>query len=335
MPREVTPAKTSLPRRWNSATRKDIQNMLLPRHRSRMAATVLAPRRALASRMTGPATGWTPIDRADPRQPTRFEADVRTPGPWCTPGGPPMHGIVERDRADGLVDWAAVLHGWCLWRWAGPRMDPVLTPAGDPSPLISVWNPILAQDLAFAGMRELGLSWPVDCDDWTAEAILRGWKTGATFSLPPRSMRAWRADARDAGLAVRRTPRGWWVLAGRGDTASAAQPGTLTDHLDLAALTAQYTRVLPAGLAADIAADLTANADRPLLSLVDEHEEVGYATCGLVLGYPPEVTAGVLLRSCTRHDRFVAAEYGAHCPRCDRPRTSTGSGRRRDRQVSR
>lgn len=292
--------------------------MLLPRPRFRMAAALLAPRRTLASRLTGPATGWTPVDQDDPRQPARFEADVRTPGPWCAPGGQPMHGIVERDRADGLVDRAAVLHGWCLWRWAGPRMDPVLTPGENPSSLISVWNPVLAQDLVFDGLRELGLSWPVDCDAWTAEALLRGWKTGGMFSLPLRPMRAWQTDARDAGLVVRHAPRGWWVLAGRGDTASAAQPGTLARHFDLAALADQYRRVLPAGLAGEVAADLTANADRPLLSLVDEHEEVGYATCGLVLGYPPEVTAGVLLRSCTEHDRLVAAEYGAHCPRCSR-----------------
>lgn len=295
--------------------------MLLPRPRSRTAAAVLAPRRTLANRLTGTSTGWTPVDQVDPRQPTRFEADVRSPGPWCTPGGQPMHGIVERARADGLLDRAAVLHGWCLWRWAGPRMDPVLTPDGNPSPLISVWNPVLAQDLVFGGMRELRLSWPMDCDDWTAEALLRGWKTGGTFSLPPQSMRAWRADARDVGLAVRHTPRGWWVLAGRGDTASAAQPGTLARHFDLAALADQYQRVLPAGLAAEVAADLTANADRPLLSLVDEHEEVGYATGGLVLGYPPEVTAGVLLRTCAEHDRLVPAEYGAHCPRCHRRRS--------------
>jgi hypothetical protein len=45
------------------------------------------------------------------------------------------------------------------------------------------------------------------------------------------------------------------------------------------------------------------------------------AICGLALGYPPEVTAGLLLGRAHRGaHRPDVAEYGAYCPLCDRRR---------------
>lgn len=276
--------------------------------------SLLAPRRALASHLSGcgRAGDWTAVGvddtRCPPRRPSR-----RGAGP-LTLANRPMHGLYERDRTDGLIDWIAVCHGWCLWRWAGPRMDVVRTPTGQPSPLISAWNPILGQGLVLHSLDWLGLGWPVDPDPWTAEAVLSGRKTGGYFGLSHRDRARWRAEASAAGIAAR-------PLGRRG--LMAANAGTLGDHFDLASLADSYRSVLPAELADQVSDELLAVAGMPLIEAVERHEEVGYAVCGLALGYPPEVTAGVLLTVDHLHaGRLKAAEYGAHCPRCD---ASTGS----------
>ncbi|MGH8919611.1 MAG: hypothetical protein ACRDZY_00335 [Acidimicrobiales bacterium] len=95
-------------------------------------------------------------------------------------------------------------------------------------------------------------------------------------------------------------------------------PGKLGDHFDLEALAAEYRRVLPAELGEPAAAALTRSARLEVLDLAVNHEAVPEVLCGLVLGYPPEVTAGMILTRdhWTEHGP-EAAEYGAYCPRCD------------------
>jgi hypothetical protein len=282
----------------------------------RAVDAVLRPHCALALWLAGPYDGWRPVAEVDHRQPPRPRAGLRGAGPWRD-GDTAVHGLVERERPDGLVDGAAVCHGWCLWRWAGPRMGPVLTPAGRVSPLISPWNPILAQDLMLEDMGWLGVpGWGVDEEDWTAQAVLQGHKTGGYFGLPPRRMDTWRSAAAERGIEVDHVGRAWWAPFGAA-VATVAQPGTLGEHVDLAELAEQYQRVLPAELAAEVAEDLAANANRQLLDLVRNFDDVGHAVRGLALGYPPEVTAGGLLTHGHRHP-VQAAEFGAYCPACAR-----------------
>lgn len=258
--------------------------------------------------------GWTldPAHADDPRIPDPGEPDTwrirlslwwSASGPWRD-NGEPAHGIYHRPAADGLTDWAAAVDGWMIWRWSGPRMNWT-------SPLVSPWNPILAQSLT---LDELGGRAPDlgDWEHWTIEAIRTGCKTGGYFGIRPRrEMRRQVEVARAAGIVVNFRPRGCWAFA--------AQPGTLGQNFDLAELAAEYKRVLPPDLAVQTATALTAAADLDVLTAGEQHEEHHEAVCGLALGYPPEVTAGLLLTAAHRAVHPPeAAEYGAWCPTCCR-----------------
>jgi hypothetical protein len=274
----------------------------------------------LPARLTrrGPAwrdlDGWTldPAHVDDPRTPERGSPDTwwTRLNPWWSNSGPwqdngaPAHGIYHRPATGGLTDWAAAVDGWMIWRWSGPRMH-------WRSPLVSPWNPILAQSLT---LDELGGRVPDlgDWERWTADAVAAGQKAAGYFGIRPRREMRDRVDAaRAAGLAVNFRPRGCWAFA--------AQPGTLGHHFDLAALAAEYQRVLPAGLASQAATAIITAADFDVLTAAEQHEEHHEAVCGIALGYPPEVTAGLLLSAGHRADhRPEAAEYGAWCPTCRR-----------------
>ncbi|HEX6359498.1 hypothetical protein [Actinophytocola sp.] len=179
------------------------------------------------------------------------------------------------------------------------------------SPLVSPWNPVLAQDLVLDKLGWCGVSWGLDWEEWTATAILAGHKTAGYFALRPRSrMHAWVTHARRAGLAVDFYLDGCWAFA--------AQPGTLGAAFDLSALATEYARVLPPPLGRKVAGELLEHADVPLLTTAVHHEAYPATVCALALGYPPEVTAGLLT---PRRHRFPhlpdGAEFGAYCPECD------------------
>jgi hypothetical protein len=258
--------------------------------------------------------GWTldPAHVDDPRTPAPGEPDTWRIwlSPWWSPSGPwrdrgePAHGIYHRPAADGLTDWATAVDGWMIWRWSGPRMNWT-------SPLVSPWNPILAQSLT---LDELGGRAPDlgDWEQWTADAVLAGRKPAGYFGIRPRHrMRRWVDQALGAGLRVNfRMARCW---------AFAARPGTLGEHFDLGALAAEYQRVLPSALGDQTAAALTAAAGLDVLTAAEQHEQQHEAVCCLALGYPPEVTAGLLLAEAHRAEHLPeAAEYGAWCPTCRR-----------------
>jgi hypothetical protein len=168
------------------------------------------------------------------------------------------------------------------------------------SPLVSSWNPILAQALSadqawyrvwFGCRREF----PVDWNEWTAAALADGLKPYGYLDLPRQEAREWAARVRAAGLEVEGpTWRMGWGFA-------AARTETYGGLFDLDALVADYRAVLPAELAEPEAAALLAHADcRPADYLgvggFAALENGPSSVCGLTLGYPPSVTAGLLLR---------------------------------------
>lgn len=256
--------------------------------------------------------GWTAVEDGDPRTPAA-ETGRRGAGPWVVDGRR-AHGLYERPHPSGMVDWAAAYRGWMLWRWRGPRMYWL-------SPLVSCWNPILAQDLVLDELDWFVLCWPDDADEWTAAAILEGRKTAGYFKLQPRArMRAWLAEARDAGLEVEPIRHSFGAVF-------AARAGSLGGTFDLAGLGDEYRRVLPGAMGEQAARDLVEHAGLPLIRAAVDHERYPEVVCGLALGYPPEVTAGLLASE--EHRRThppEGAEFGAYCPFCEGPRRRESRG---------
>ncbi len=263
--------------------------------------------------------GWAPEpdDRTDPRRPHTPDPRLRRHGPWLIndhAADPelanrraPAHGIYFREHHCGLTEWAAAWHGWPMFRWAGPRIHWT-------HPLVSPWNPILAQELTEdrAGYPH----WPGDWEWWTARALCQGRKAGGYFGISPRrEQRRWVAEHRDR-LAIAR------IGGQRLSTCCyAAQRGTLTQVYDdtLDALSAEYRRVFTAAgaseLAEDAEVDLTGHAHARLLDLAVNHEDVPAVVRGLALGYPPEVTAGTMLHRRAHPQERAYAECGAWCER--------------------
>lgn len=266
--------------------------------------------------------GWTldPAYADDPRTPERGESAVlvarlnplrRGAGPWQHDGRP-AHGILARAGGHGLTDWVAAIDGWVVARWSGPRMY-------WSSPLVSPWNPLLAQARVMGAFVD-----PGDPDWWTAEALLSGEKPAGYFALRPRRhMRRWVQDARAAGLVVRFDRRRCWAYA--------ARSGALGDVYDLDALAAEYRRVLPRELAGEHLTALADLGDLDLLSAAEQHEEHSEVIGGLALGYPPEVTAGWILSVAHRIGHVVqpGLEDGAYCRFCRRSALGADVGPRR------
>jgi hypothetical protein len=253
---------------------------------------------------------WRLVSVEDPRTPPR--PGWRRAGPWRSGEGTPMHGLYERPAADGLVDGVAVCEGWPVWWWRGPRMPRFR------SPLVSSWNPILAQALsadkpwyrAWFGFRR---EFPVDWNEWTAAALADGLKPYGYLDLPRREAGEWAARVRAAGLEAEGPTRSGlrWGFA-------AARTETYGELFDLGALVADYRAVLPAELAGPEAAALLAHAGRRPADYLGVGgfaalENGPSSVCGLTLGYPPSVTAGLLLRQ-HEHGRAqwgLPAETGA------------------------
>lgn len=252
-------------------------------------------------------SGWVRVLAPDDREPARPRQRVFR-GPWLD-GNQPAHGLYTRPLADGIVpgltEWVVALNGWPGERWAGPAM-------AWSHPLVSFWNPILAQGSdADRGGR-------IDHERWTADAIATGAKAGGYFGIRPRrAQREWVRTHRDV-LAVGR------IGAQRlSNCCFAAQPGTLADAYGwdaLVSLADEYHRVFLAAGVAELADDTEAaihdHAATQLLQLVANHEEVPPVVCGLALGYPPEVTAGGLLHDRIHDGRACLAGYfeaGALC----------------------
>jgi hypothetical protein len=228
---------------------------------------------------------WQLSDDTDP--PGLPEHWRGVPGPWRAEGRP-MHGLYTRPATDvGLddqLDGMAVLHGWRAGYWRGPAAL-----AGWSSPLVSYWNPLLAQ-----GDGKLSATTRLDHDDWTAEAVLAGVKPYGYLSCGRRYAREVRARAADTAFPIEVSDYSCGGI-------SLARTESLAElYPNLPQLLHAYAAVLPfesyqrevtplGGIdrharPVDFLDDFTALENGPL------------ARCGLVLGYPPLVTAGWLQR---------------------------------------
>ncbi|QYN41033.1 hypothetical protein K1T35_47685 (plasmid) [Pseudonocardia sp. DSM 110487] len=252
--------------------------------------------------------GWVQ-ERGDPREPARDEQM------------PPQlaHGIYRRAgyripgtaaEVTALCEWVAVADGRAAFRWAGPRL-------GWSHPLISPWNPILAQHLTFDHLVGHWV-WP-DEDAWIGEAIVAGRKPAGYFAGVDAT---WAARAEDAGIEVRLSRTGFRRIRAR-----AARAGTLAQVYGQAALedlVGEYRRVLadhgasPAWVAG-LVDPILEHQDVPLSQLLEELNSNPFPVNGLTLGYPPEVTAGSLLHDLAhgspweRRCGMQCAEVGALC----------------------
>ncbi len=250
-------------------------------------------------RWTPRTATWRLHDGADPcGLPERWRT---LPGVWWRRGRP-MHGLYTRPAADPeLTDQAegiAVLNGWRCGVWRGPAGMPRFR-----SPLVSPWNPILAQGDGRLGPRAF-----LDWDEYVADAVLGGWKPYGYLRCTRRYAEevADRAGAAPFDVAVSDFDDGWISLA-RTETLAELFP-------NLGDLVGDYAAVLPVEVfEREELALATATTWRPADFLDDfgALEKGPGPVRGLILGYPPMATAGSLLRPMPGW----ATEYGSLPPR--------------------
>jgi hypothetical protein len=228
---------------------------------------------------------WQPVDAGDP--PGLPEQWRGVPGPWRAQGQP-MHGLYARPADDvELVhphDGMAVLNGWRCGFWRGPAALATWT-----SPLVSYWNPLLAQ-----GDGRLSVCSRVDYDEWTADAVLGGWKPYGYLSCTRRFAREVRARATDAPFEVD-------VSDYHHGGISLARTAYLRElYPNLRQLLDAYAAVLPfESYQREVATLGGFDLDSCPADFLDDFaalENGPLARLGLVLGYPPLVTAGCLQR---------------------------------------
>ncbi|MFC4121046.1 hypothetical protein [Nonomuraea zeae] len=209
------------------------------------------------------------------------------PGPWRHPdGGQIMNGAYERRLSAWQIEVVTVWYGYPLSHWLGPRMPRFS------SPMVSSWNPVLAQGLTVepgAPSPYRDESW---CDRWIAEALLHGRKPYGAFTLPAEDALRWFARSGGTGLVYQARMDGDRIRVVAGTAERYAQ------LFDLDALIADYLYALPPELAEPEAAalDLHRCHSPALHYILSDNAEIRFAQAplsvrGLTLGYPPCETA--------------------------------------------
>lgn len=230
------------------------------------------------------ADAW--ILHPDYRTPSIPADDTVEPGPWRHPDGQVMNGTYERRHPQHRIEVVTIWYGYPLSHWLGPRMPRFS------SPLVSAWNPVLAQGLSCdpgSPTPYRGERW---CDRWIAEALLYGRKPYGAFTLPVEEALRWFAKSGGTGLVYRAGATGGLVRVVAGTAERYAQ------LFDLDALIADYREALPGELAEPQVAALESHRRHsPALHYVlREDAETCFAQAplsvrGLTLGYPPRETA--------------------------------------------
>ncbi|MFI7636471.1 hypothetical protein [Nonomuraea sp. NPDC049400] len=222
-------------------------------------------------------------DYRTPPVPTGAGIDA---GPWRHPDGQIMNGTYERTLPGRQVEVVTVWYGHALSHWRGPRMPRFS------SPLVSAWNPVLAQGLAVTPGSPAPYRDELWCDRWIADALLYGRKPYGTFTLPADEALRWFAKSGGTGLVYHAEPAGRLIRVVAGTAERYAQ------LFDLDALIADYRDALPPELAEREVAALEAHRGHSpaLRYILVEHGEACFAQAplsirGLTLGYPPRETA--------------------------------------------
>ncbi|WP_188193776.1 hypothetical protein [Nonomuraea sp. SYSU D8015] len=213
------------------------------------------------------------------------------PGPWRHPdGGQIMNGAYERHLPERQVEVVTVWYGYALSHWLGPRMRRFS------SPMVSAWNPVLAQGLTLDPAAPVPYRDELWCDRWIAEALLYGRKPYGAFTLPAEEALRWIAKSGGTGLVYQaHTVEEELIRVVAGTAERYAQ------LFDLDALIADYLDALPPELAEPEAAALDAHRGHsPALDyILTDNAELRFAQAplsvrGLTLGYPPGETAARL-----------------------------------------
>jgi len=222
----------------------------------------------------------------DYRTPPVPTDDAVAPGPWRHPDGQVMNGAYERRHPGRQIEVVTIWYGYALSHWRGPRMPRFS------SPLVSAWNPVLAQGLTCDPGSPTPYRCERWCDRWIAEALLYGRKPYGSFTLPADEALRWFAKSGGTGLVYRAWADGAAVRVVAGTTERYDQ------LFDLDALVADSREALPSGLAApEVAALDSPRRHSPALRYVlHEDAEEHFASAplsvrGLTLGYPPHETA--------------------------------------------
>ncbi|WP_125642712.1 hypothetical protein [Nonomuraea sp. WAC 01424] len=230
------------------------------------------------------ADAWTL--NPDYRTPPVPTDDAIEPGSWRHPDGQVMNGVYERRRPERQTEVVTVWYGYALSHWLGPRMPRFS------SPLVSAWNPVLAQGLSCDPGSPTPYRDERWCDRWIAEALLYGRKPYGTFTLPAEEALRWFAKSGGTGLVYRAWADGAAVRVVAGTTEPYER------LFDLPALIADYREALPGRTAeAEVAALESHRHHSPALNYVlCEDAEARFAQAppsvrGLTLGYPPRETA--------------------------------------------
>jgi hypothetical protein len=197
-----------------------------------------------------------------------------------------MNGAYERYLPERQVEVVTVWYGYALSHWHGPRMRRFS------SPMVSAWNPVLAQGLTVDPAAPVPYRDELWCDRWIAEALLYGRKPYGAFTLPVEEAMRWFAKSGGTGLVYQAQTVGELirVVAGTAER--------YTQLFDLDALIADYLDALPPELAEPEAAALDGHRGHsPALDyILTDNAELRFAQAplsvrGLTLGYPPGETA--------------------------------------------
>ncbi|MCP2355476.1 hypothetical protein HD597_002496 [Nonomuraea thailandensis] len=201
-----------------------------------------------------------------------------------------MNGTYERPLAKRRVEVVTVWYGHALSHWRGPRMPRFS------SPMVSAWNPVLAQGLSVDPHAPAPYRDELWCDRWIAEALLYARKPYGAFTLPADEAMRWFAKSGGTNLVYHAQLDGELVRVVAGTSEKYAQ------LFDLDALIADYREALPKELAEREAQALDEHrACSPALNYVlTENAEALFAQAslsvrGLTLGYPPRETAARII----------------------------------------
>jgi hypothetical protein len=218
-------------------------------------------------------------------------------GPWRTREGEPLHGVWGRADADGTETVVVANHGRVLVGWQVPHQRWWCA-----SPLMRASTCALAQ-VPWLWSDAAGLR-ATDPSDVAVGLVLAGRKPVALADTTDASLaRRWQEAARAAGFVARCTsttfdcvpvPRTVWFV-------HVAIPGTVAQHVDGDALLADYGACLDAGSFTEVEQALEAVREAEFAELAEDPDLIvavrpgELARTGLVLGYHPATTAGLIL----------------------------------------